>query len=237
MRYIDVAVLILQQENKTLHVSTIVERAQESGYWQAEDAAVLKAKFASALWQNARTSDPQVRSGISNGRTRGFYRLVGPARIRPAPEQLTAESSFVGKAGEYAVASELLFRGFNVSMMVVDKGVDVVAEKDRHYFHLQVKTTIATRGESCRFKLDRAAFDRNDRTSSFYVLVIRDRVSPSQLAIVLPATQLRTWMARGVLNGESAAISLRVERNGSSGMLLNGSASLDEFVNAYELIH
>lgn len=48
---------------------------------------------------------------------------------------------YIGAAGEMAVISELLFRGYNANRMIVDEGVDVVAVKDDLYYYVQVKTT------------------------------------------------------------------------------------------------
>lgn len=53
---------------------------------------------------------------------------------------MITDKAFLAKGGEYAVASELMFREFNVSIMVVDKGVDLVVEKNNKYFNIQVKT-------------------------------------------------------------------------------------------------
>lgn len=49
-------------------------------------------------------------------------------------------NDFTGRAGECAVMSELLFRGYNVNRMMVDGGIDLVAFKDGFYYFYQVKT-------------------------------------------------------------------------------------------------
>lgn len=46
--------------------------------------------------------------------------------------------AFTGKAGEYRIASELLLRGHNPSISVVDEGVDIILENG---IKIQIKTT------------------------------------------------------------------------------------------------
>lgn len=50
-------------------------------------------------------------------------------------------TDFIGRAGECAVMSELLYRGYNANRMMVDEGVDIIAEKNNIYYYIQVKTT------------------------------------------------------------------------------------------------
>lgn len=47
-------------------------------------------------------------------------------------------SNYLGSAGEYRVASELLLRGFNPAIRAVDTGIDIVLENG---LTIQVKTT------------------------------------------------------------------------------------------------
>ena len=68
---------------------------------------------------------------------------------RPIPDgemQLPSDPRFKGAAGECAVMSELLFRGYNANRMIVDEGVDLVAVKDNIYYYVQVKTTSIKNG-------------------------------------------------------------------------------------------
>lgn len=68
---------------------------------------------------------------------------------RPIPDsemQLPSDPRFKGAAGECAVMSELLFRGYNANRMIVDEGVDLVAVKDNIYYYVQVKTTSVRNG-------------------------------------------------------------------------------------------
>lgn len=50
---------------------------------------------------------------------------------------------FYGKGGEFSVVSELLFRGYNASIMSVDEGIDITASKGDKFFFIQVKTSFS----------------------------------------------------------------------------------------------
>lgn len=68
----------------------------------------------------------------------GFYKR---RKKKPAPNDGdTLPSDYIGRAGECAVISELLFHGYNANHMMVDNGVDIVAVKDNIYYYVQVKT-------------------------------------------------------------------------------------------------
>lgn len=68
----------------------------------------------------------------------GYYRK---RKKKPAPKDgEMLPTDYVGRAGECAVMSELLFHGYNVNHMMVDDGVDIVAVKNNIYYYIQVKT-------------------------------------------------------------------------------------------------
>lgn len=97
--------------------------------------------------------------------------LKSTPKPAPVPYDKEATSSQIGKAGEYAVMSELLYRGYHVCPMSVDDGVDVVAFKDRKVYFIQVKTTGLDSG-TFRFGVVRESFERY-KDSMFYVFVLR----------------------------------------------------------------
>jgi hypothetical protein len=71
-----------------------------------------------------------------------------PDTVPLTPPDMDAKTNlFVGKAGESAVMSELLFRGYNVNSMLVDDGVDIVASKNNMFYYLQVKTTVVEKNK------------------------------------------------------------------------------------------
>ena len=80
----------------------------------------------------------------------------------------------IGKAGEYAVVSELLFRGYNATPMTVDDGVDIaasIASKGKFFF-VQVKTTSCMK-DSFETKIDKDSYARYNMANMYYIIVIR----------------------------------------------------------------
>lgn len=82
---------------------------------------------------------------------------------------------YVGKAGEYAVASELFFRNYNVSMMGVDEGIDLVASREGRTFHIQVKTSTWKPPNDYIADIRKSSFERYSSSDTFYVFVLRNR--------------------------------------------------------------
>ncbi|MDR2436900.1 MAG: hypothetical protein LBD17_02340 [Endomicrobium sp.] len=81
-------------------------------------------------------------------------------------------TSFLGTAGEYAVVSELLMRGYTAGIMTVDDGIDVSAFKDDKFFLIQVKTTWFNDDKIVTsIKTDR--FTKNNSANIFYIIVFR----------------------------------------------------------------
>jgi hypothetical protein len=85
---------------------------------------------------------------------------------------------YLGKAGQMAVMSHFLIRGWNVATPEVDVGDDlfVVEDKKGIFFRMQVKTTQATfkpsGGYSVRFNLPLSQLQQSIEPELFYTLVI-----------------------------------------------------------------
>lgn len=87
-------------------------------------------------------------------------------------------SDYIGRAGECAVMSELMFRGYNANRMMIDEGVDIVAVKDNLYYYVQVKTSFIKNGRIyCQIGVDR--FDQYISAQIRYVIVARYREKDS----------------------------------------------------------
>lgn len=92
------------------------------------------------------------------------------------PEELEespiANKSYIGRAGECAVMSELLFRGYNANHMMVDDGVDIIAAKENIYYYVQVKTASVKNGKiQCQIGIE--SFERYIENQIRYVIVAR----------------------------------------------------------------
>jgi hypothetical protein len=117
---------------------------------------------------------------------KGKYRLK-TVRKPPLPEPPTPpipesdpdtphklpENLYTGKAGECAVMSELLFRGYNVNSMLVDDGVDIIASKNNMFYYLQVKTTTLNNNNRIYATIKEKRFNDYIGSQIRYVVVVR----------------------------------------------------------------
>jgi hypothetical protein len=163
---------------KAMHVDAIAAEAVLTNRNMTLSAEAFSKKLQGALAANLKlkTQKPTFSkvTGKKGVNRRGWYRLkqekTTPAIAKVEPPEVT--SGFLGRAGEYSVMGELLFWGYNVSMMAVDNGVDLVSEKNNCYFNVQVKTATESGEGRYLFTVKRSVFLANDKASMFYVLVV-----------------------------------------------------------------
>ncbi len=170
-----------------------------------------------------------------------MYRLkIGRSTVSKAfkvPEQPKVSTQYTGKAGEFSVMSELLFFGFNASVMTVDDGVDIVASKDDSYFHIQVKTANISAQNKFVFRVKKSVFGSKDASSTFYVLVMRINEDARNICehLVIPSNEIRRLIDQGVIrDGES--ISISIERERGNRFKLNGIEDISWSLNRYDTI-
>ena len=165
---------------------------------------------------------------------RGMYRLkqVRVAQAGKEHEPPAVDTLFVGKAGELAVMSELLFWGFNASLMAVDQGIDIVASKNGHYFHIQVKTSTPRADGRFYFSIKRSAFEANLRGSTYYVFLMRTK-SGNTFA-VLPSAYLDIQRRAGGIKDSENGLSITIvpDAKGKT-FTMNGKHSVDLFINNF----
>lgn len=105
-----------------------------------------------------------------------------------------ASTAHIGKGGEYAVMSELLYNGYYTSQSSVDDGVDIVAHKDKNVFFIQVKTTIV-KNNSFDFRIKKDSFERYNRSGMFYIFVLRslENQKAVSLYIIFPTSLIEHY--------------------------------------------
>lgn len=87
---------------------------------------------------------------------------------------LDPSSMFVGKAGEYAVMSELLLRGYNANEMTVDDGIDVIASRNNVVYYIQVKTSMLQPNKTVKVPaIKRRSYDHYIEANMRYIICIR----------------------------------------------------------------
>lgn len=245
MKLIEQIAELLRDKKTAMHVDDIsVELVKKYPHIQISSEDLPK-KISAVLSSDVKRnksksifSKPKNRQG---GARRGIYRIKPLKRMVPKafviPEQPKVTSAYTGKAGEYAVMSELLFFGFNASSMAVDDGLDIVASKDNKYFHIQVKTANVSEAGKCNFTLHQKAFDAKDASTTFYILIMRSFESNRYLNnfFIIPNHEIRRLVESAIITrGEK--MSLRIEKDRNGDHILNGHASLNWALNRYDII-
>ena len=158
----------------------------------------------------------------------------------PIPVDETSDpirTSYIGKCGEYAVASELLFRDYNVGIMSVDEGIDIMASKNDKFFFIQVKTTSLKDGR-LSVPIEPNRFVMGTNASVHYVIVVRntrDGVYTNRY-IIIPESALEKLKWEGVVGvTQSGGCRIKIKQEG--GLILfydrdkesNATYHLDNF--------
>lgn len=173
------AIEILKKAKKPLHYKEITRLALESGILETEGAtpeSSMNVQIAMDIKNKGVGSDfIKIEPGI-------FTLNVNKKEIKETPkiieaekaeeEKIIIESGFTGKGGEHLVCSELLFRGFNASIMSVDVGMDIVAVKENQLFGIQVKTSNLNSFDTYVFDIRKVSFERHSNGNIFYIFVL-----------------------------------------------------------------
>ena len=220
---------------KGMHVDDIAAAARDMNKTMTLSVEEFSRKLQSALAANlnltrVKPSFAKIAGAKPGSTKRGWYRVkvdrTGTvAGAIPIP---VTERAFTGKAGEFAVMSELLFWGYNASAMAVDSGIDVVANKDNKYFHIQVKTATEQEGGKFGFTIKNSSFALNHASSMFYVFVMRRGLSNE--FVIIPSNYLHALVAGGRISpGPTLNIQISVDANRKRYML-NTNTNIDVYV-------
>lgn len=240
MSFLESVLDVLETSGRAMHVAEIAEALQTKGHTADSDTEAVTIKVSSALAQHLQTRAPRVgrvKNG-NGGNKKGVYRYkrqtVKTPEL-PTPEVAALTTQFIGRAGEYAVMSELLFWGFNVSLMAVDEGIDVVATKNNKYFHIQVKATSKPNAAGqYAFGIERDAFEKNNGANTFYILVMRD--DRTTRFVVLPSLEIFRLVERGCIAG-AGRHSIRITLDpATKRYVLNGTEDAQPWINAFHVI-
>lgn len=107
---------------------------------------------------------------------------------------MSDKKTHFGRAGEYFAMSELLLRGWNVAVPVVDIGDDVfiIDDRDKATRRVQVKTSAVVPGDagrlSAKFNLSREQLRTAQPIELFYMLMMR--TGTRWRFLVVPRTEL-----------------------------------------------
>lgn len=171
------AIEVLRKSRKPLHYKEITRLALEQGILETEGAtpeASMNAQIILDIKRKGRSSD-FVKIAPSTYSINPDKKIEASETEEDVEEKNEAQdiaSGYIGKAGEYLVCSELLFRGFNASIMSVDTGVDIVATKENMIYGVQVKTSRLNKFNTYVFDVRKVSFERHNTGNTFYIFVL-----------------------------------------------------------------
>lgn len=178
--------ILAPHKSKGLHITGIVRLLQEQEFFSSNTPEEIKTKTKELLDEHSKNGELFDRVRKPNGGIKsGYYKIRTERNRGPIPPQpigvadcedidnLTHHTSFFGKAGEYAVMSELLFRGFNANNMTVDDGIDIIANKNNNFYFVQVKTTTLRENKTAIASIQQKNFDKFINQQMRYVIVVK----------------------------------------------------------------
>ena len=146
-------------------------------------------------------------------------------------------SLYVGKAGEYAVASELLFRDYNVSMMSVDEGIDIIASKDDKTYNIQVKTSHENQFYRYVSDIRISSFEKHNTSNTFYIFVLKSEKNGANF-LIFPYHRIKEFVDQGVILSINSNTRYRVNIFSKDGLFFLGNHgnNVSYFYNNWGLI-
>lgn len=176
------AIEILKKAKVPLHYKEITKLALEQGILETDGAtpdASMNAQIIVDIQKNGKASDfiktaPSTYT-LNPTKDAGTLKEKSAKKKNEQDEEdkIKIEGAFVGKAGEHLVCSELLFRGYNASIMSVDIGMDITATKDNKLFSIQVKTANLNQYNYYNFDVRKVSFEKDHGGNVFYVFVLK----------------------------------------------------------------
>lgn len=223
---------------KGMHIDAIAEEAAKLNKNMSLSVEELSKRLQTALANNLKLKTQKPSFARVEGKKKGhFKRGWYRAKIErgaPVVAKVVApetDRAFTGKAGEFAVMSELLFWGYNASAMTVDNGIDVVASKDSKYFHIQVKTAAEQDGGRFNFTIKNSSFHQHHSSSMYYAFVLRRKLSNEY--VIIPSSYLQVLISGGKISaGPVLSITITADVNGRRYML-NGNTNVDVYVGNF----
>ncbi|MEK7106058.1 MAG: winged helix-turn-helix domain-containing protein [Patescibacteria group bacterium] len=237
------AIEILKQSKIPLHSKEITRLALEKGILETEGATPEN------------SMNTQVILDIRNRKDQSDFVKVGPSTYGLNPkreenkiekeiekkeeaeeEKIKIESGYTGKGGEHLVCSELLFRGYNASIMSVDVGMDIIATKDNSLFSVQVKTSNLNSFDTYVFDVRKVSFERHDSGNIYYVFVLHGEKGNDFL--ILPYYEMEKKVSEKVIlevgHGKRYRVNIKF-RNGNI-YLGNKENEMNYFLNNWSII-
>lgn len=186
-----------------------------------------------------------VKNG-KGGYKKGVYKLrkPKPIKVQPIPDPIIIPNPnvseentlYIGSAGEMAVCSELLFRGYNVSRMSVDDGIDIIAMKNGRTYYLQVKT-VQVKNVNFAVKISEKSFGKYDSNDCYYIIVahiLTDKNTPINHFLIFTADNIKQLLNSGDIKSNNGIINICFSQN--AGHIFIKSFKVDHMLNSFDRI-
>lgn len=228
--------IVLEGKKKGMHVREIAGELLKRGLEtiipdQEKLTTAVTACIISDIQRHKRKSKFRAISNGKGGHKRGWYGIKDII-VNPTPSVKTENTQYIGKAGEHAVMSELLFLGFNTSIGAIDEGIDIVAEKHKKFFFIQVKTSNLNKDGAYRFSIKTSQFDKFSDNETFYIFVARGAKMKNDY-VVVPSVLLKQFIASGFIkSGEKLNITIT---SITGKVLLNGQ-NVNWYRNNFDIL-
>lgn len=151
-------------------------------------------------------------------------------------EKIFIEGGFTGKGGEHLVCSELLFRGFNASIMSVDVGMDIVAVKDNQLFGIQVKTSNLNSFDTYVFDIRKVSFERHSNGNIFYIFVLHGENKSNFLILPFHEVEKKVHEKAILEVGHGKRYRVNIKFRNDKVYLGNMDHEMGYFLNNWELV-
>lgn len=242
----DIALQILKEAGKQLHSSEITKIALKKGLLKTEGKtpeATMNAQLLRDIKAKGALSDfKKVGASVFavNDEKAKLVQEVKPDSVLEEVEseaEAEAEGGYVGKAGEHAVLSELLFRGYNAALMSVDTGMDILATKENEVFNIQVKTrNVSKTHNAFFFNIRIASFERHNAGRTFYVFVLREAGKLDHL--ILPLHEVEKAIEQEFVHvvGEGKLYRITITRRQDKIYLGRRENDVSYYLNRWEVI-
>ncbi|MDR2439557.1 MAG: hypothetical protein LBE12_09355 [Planctomycetaceae bacterium] len=147
---------------------------------------------------------------------------------------------YFGKAGEFAVISELLFNGYNASIMSVDEGIDITASKNNKFFFIQVKSTQFI-NDSVSLSIKHNKFINNSSAEIYFIIVFRYAYKSvnTNRYIVIQNKLLDNYIFTGAVSKkDDGTINVKIKQKDGHLYLYNGNeyAKIDHLLDNFNSI-
>ncbi|MFP4645766.1 MAG: winged helix-turn-helix domain-containing protein [Candidatus Woesearchaeota archaeon] len=191
------AIKILRNEKKPLHYEEITNKAIEknlvettgetpSASMNAQISLDIKAKKEQSAFIRVKRGIYSLNPNFSKGEEKVEFKEEKEKILTDEKERVS--SQYIGSAGEHLVVGEMLFRGFNASIMSVDDGIDVVASKNTLAYNIQVKTSRLNKTNVYNFDINVNSYKRYKQGNTFYIFVLR---GDETLFVILPYSEIK----------------------------------------------